>query len=136
MNESETGRRLSPGQLRALEVLSVGGRVPAAAAAADVSRATVNRWLHESTFAAELRRVEGELLRALGRRLLGLGEKAALALEDALNDYQPMGHRLRAADLVTSRGPQLAELTAVIERLEELERWMSEAATDEGGGGL
>lgn len=135
MSEKDDEKRLSVKQIQALECLSTGGRIAGAAAAAGVSETTVGRWVRDPAFSAELRRLEGELLRGLGRRILALGEQAAAALQDALGDYQPMGHRLRAADLVTSRGPQLAELTAVIERLEDLERRVADAATSEGGTG-
>lgn len=121
MTQNDTENELSPRQRRALEVLCTGGKVAVAAKEAGVSRVTLSRWQREPVFAAELRRLEGESLRALGRRLLGLGEKAGTALEDALGDDMPIGARLRAADLVTSRGPALAELTTLIERIEALE---------------
>lgn len=121
---AENGRetQLAARKIKALEILSLGGRVKAAANAAGVSERTINRWLADPTFRAELRRLEAEQLQRLGRRIMGLGELAAGALQDALGPGQPMAHRLRAADLVTSRGPQLAELAQIVARLEAIEK--------------
>ena len=115
------GENLTSNQQAAIAELAAGGTVTAAAKAAGRSRKTVYTWLASPDFIAARRQAEGESLRQLGRRLLSLGEMACQALEAALGEDMPMSVRLRAADLVTSRGPALAELTQVIERLEALE---------------
>lgn len=123
MCENET---LTPKQVRALEVYSTVGSVTAAAKAAAVTRKTFYLWLKLPAFAAELRRLDGDALQNLGRRVLGLSEAAGKALEDALREDQSIGVRLRAADLVTQRAAALAELTQVIARLEALEARQNE----------
>lgn len=115
------GENLTSNQQAAIAELAAGGTVTAAAKAAGRSRKTVYTWLTDPAFIAARRQAEGESLRQLGRRLLSLGEMACKALEAALGEDMPMGVRLRAADLVTARGPALAELTSVVERLEALE---------------
>ncbi len=114
--------KMTPKKHKALESLLLDGNVTHAAKAAGVSRNTVYTWLSEPAFNDELRRLEGLALQALGRRLLTLGEKATKALEDALDPAQPMAARLRAAQIVTERGPALAELSAIVARIEALER--------------
>ena len=113
---------LPPKKVRALEALLLTGSVMQAAQAAGVARQTVHAWLADETFATELRRLEGQSLANLGRRLMALGDLASKALFDALQPGQPMNARLRAAQIVTERGPALAELSALVARLEALER--------------
>lgn len=113
---------LSPKQLKALESLLADGNVTRAARAAGVAPKTVHAWLKLPLFADELRRLEGQALQGLGRRLVSLGEASTKALEDALDPAQAITVRLRAAQIVCERGPVLAELSAVIGRLEALER--------------
>lgn len=121
MAENDDEKKLSPKQILALGHLSTGGRIAGAAKAAGVSETTISRWLRQPVFSAELRRLEGFALRSLGRRLLGLGDLAGRTLQEALQPGERMGHRLRAADMVTARAPALLELTGLIERLEALE---------------
>jgi hypothetical protein len=108
--------------LAAVLALLTEGDASKAAAVAGVSRQSLYRWMKAPAFAAALRTAETEALRGLSRRLAGLGDAAADALQDALDEGQPIGIRLRAADLVTARGPALAEVTDLIERLEALYR--------------
>jgi len=112
---------LTPKQRRALESYVLDGNATKAAAAGAVSRQTFYDWLRLPAFVAELRRLDGDALANLGRRIMGLSEKAAKALEDALADTEPMSIRLRAAAIVAERGPALAELTTIVQRLEALE---------------
>ncbi len=115
------GENLTPKQLRALESYTLDGNASAAAQAAGVSRKTFYEWMRDPLFIAELRRLDGAALETLGRRVVGLGEDAAKALKDALDPAQPIAARLRAAALVLERGPALAELTSILQRLEALE---------------
>ena len=75
----------------------------------------------QDAFKQALRQAEGEALRGLARQLAGLGDAAAEALRDALDQKQPMAMRLRAADMVTSRTPALLELVDLLGRIEALE---------------
>ena len=121
MSENGTETELTPKMRRALEAYALTGDAAEAATAAGVARQTVYRWLREPVFIAELRRLDGNALETLGRRILGLGEDAAKAIADALDPSQPIAVRLRAAALVCERGPALAELTSILQRLEVLE---------------
>ena len=122
MGEKVTENDLKPRQVAAIAALLATGKIPDASTAAGVSTKTVYAWLRQDAFKAELRQAESDALRGLARRLAGLGESAADALKDALDSEQNIGVRLRAADLVLSRGPALLELVNVLERLEVLER--------------
>lgn len=121
MGEKVTEISLRPRQTAAIAALLNTGKVTDAAAAGGVTTKTIYAWLREPDFSAALRAAEADALRGLSRRLAGLGEAAADALRDALDEEQPIGIRLRAADLVTARGPALAELTDLVARLEALE---------------
>jgi hypothetical protein len=118
--------KITPRQLKALESLITYGSIARAAAEAGVSRKTVHAWLRQPAFADELRRLEGLALQSLGRRLMALGELATAALFDALQPGEPMSNRLRAAAIVTERGPALSEITAILARIEQLERRQDE----------
>lgn len=121
MGANETENGLTPKQLRALEVYATTGSVTDAAKAGAISRKTFYVWRSHPAFVAELRKLDGDALQNLGRRIMGLSEAACKALEDALADTEPMPIRLRAAAIVTERGPALAELSALIERVNALE---------------
>lgn len=122
---------LTPRQIKALGVLADGKSCTEAAKAAGVNAATVYRWItHDPAFGAALRRMEGDLLQTLGRRLALMGESVGKALEDGLDPKQTITVRLRAADIVLSRLLALAELAQVIQRVEALEAKLG-AAGDE-----
>ena len=121
MGETVTENTLRPRQVAAIAALLATGKIGDAATAGGVSTKTIYQWLKQDAFKAELRAAEGEAMRSLSRRLAGLGELAADALKDALDAKQPMAMRLRAADLVTARGPVLLELVDLIGRIEALE---------------
>lgn len=121
MDEKVTENSLRPRQTAAIAALLASGKVTDAATAGGVTTKTVYAWLRQPDFSAALRAAESDALRSLSRRLAGLGGAAADALSDALDDRQPIGVRLRAADLVTQRGPALLELTGLLERVAQLE---------------
>lgn len=121
MSETETETNLTPKQRLALASLAVGSSPAEAARAAGVGRSTVYRWLADPAFTTELRKADGDTLRRLGRLVMALSEKAAKALEAALDPTERMTTRLRAAAVILERGPALAELTSILERLDELE---------------
>ena len=121
MAETVTENTLTPRQTRAIAALLATGQIGDAATAGGVTNKTIYSWLKMPAFAAALRAAEGEALRSLSRRLAGLGDAAADALRDALEESQPIGIRLRAADLVTARGLALYELVELVARIEALE---------------
>lgn len=122
MDAQETQKSLTIKQLKALESLLTDGTVQQAAQAAGVSRKTVYAWLGQPLFAAELRKLEGELLQSMGRRLLALGEAAHDAVQDGLDRNEKISTRLRAAQLVYEHGSRLSELIQIVSRIEALER--------------
>jgi len=122
MNDSAIETDLTPKQLIALDASLSGKRASDAAHAAGVAPSTMYRWISgDEAFGAALRALEGTALQSLSRKLAGLGEAVGQALEDGLDAKQPVGIRLRAADVVLSRLLALAELTQVIARIEALE---------------
>jgi len=117
-----TGKRsLTPRQHRALSALALGEAPDVAASRANCSKTTIYRWLKDPVFTGELRRLEGESLRHLARRVMGLSDQAADALARALDPDMPINAQLRAASIICERGPALSELTAILERLDVLE---------------
>jgi hypothetical protein len=121
MVETVTETDLRPRQMAAIAVLLTSGKIAEAAAAGGVTSKTIYAWLRQEAFSAALRAAEADAMRALARRLAGLGELAADAIADALDPKQPIGIRLRAADLVCSRGPAIIDLVDVQTRLAALE---------------
>ena len=80
-------KELTPAQDKALAALLEGKTVQDAAAAADVDRTTVHRWLKEDfAFQATYNRGRRELRDALKARLLGLAGKAAECVERSIGE--------------------------------------------------
>lgn len=116
------GNKLNPNQVRSIKALLTTTSVTAAAEAAGIGRSTLHRYLRDPDFVRELRTAEGEALATLSRSLLGLGEAAVKAFQDALDPSTPIATRLRAAQLVTdARLLNLIELTSLEERVRALE---------------
>lgn len=114
---------LTPKKVKALESLLMTGSVTAAAQAAGVTRAAVYGWFkNDPAFVAELRKQEGIALQLLGQRLLAMTDLAAKAVFDCLQPGEPLNIRLRAAALVAERGPILAEMNVILDRIAALER--------------
>lgn len=112
---------LTSKQRQSIEALVTERTIGEAAKAAGVGERTLHRWLAEDiTFQSALRDLERRTLEGFTRRLVKLSEKAALALEDALDD--PSIHvRLKAADTLLGRLIALRELVDIEERLAALE---------------
>jgi hypothetical protein len=121
MQQDATGRGLTARHIQAIAELAGGASVPEAASTIGVHRATVHRWTKDPAFVAELRRVEGEALRQLGRVLLSKTHKVSAALDRALDPEAPLSAQLRAAEIVTTKGLALAESGAMLERMEAIE---------------
>ncbi|MFZ2358200.1 MAG: hypothetical protein WA040_02535 [Anaerolineae bacterium] len=117
---------ITPRQTLAIASLLASGKVADAAKAADVAPKTVYAWLNQPAFQAALSDAAAHALRALARRLAGLGDAAADALKDALQDGQPIAVRLRAAALVTERTPALVQLVDLADRIERLEALLAD----------
>lgn len=122
---SESG--LNPRQRKALEALLTHGHVRQAANACGVSRQTLYRWMAEPAFASALRDAEALALDGLSRTLARLGDKAAVAVEAALDDGEAAHSvKIRAFDAVFGRFLQLRELVTIEQRLEAIERALDE----------
>lgn len=121
MSEILTEKKLTAQQRKAIETLFTTGSVSAAALAASVSRPTLYKWLADETFADAMQAAEAQAVAGLARSLAGLGESAAQALYDALQDNQKMSTRLRAAEIVTDRLLKLRELVTMESRIAALE---------------
>lgn len=130
---SETsGKSLSSQQQRAIRAMLTARTVEDAAKAADVSRATLHRWLADATFCAELRHAETEALTAVTRRLISLALDAAQVLDDILNEpSSKKADQLRAADIALSKVLQLRQLSDHESRLAAIEATMEAAMAKE-----
>lgn len=113
--------RLRPRQQRALVALLAGKTAKAAAETADVSYATVRRWLQEPTFQQALAQAEQAILQDLQARLTALGVQAVMALEDSLAPHQDPRIRLRAARVTLEHLLRLRELVDLEARVRQLE---------------
>lgn len=114
---------ITPRKRKAIETLLTCGDLSQAAAAANVSRTTVYRWLKQETFKLALTDAESEAIASLSRALVGLGERATKTLQAAMDDPLPTaaGARVRAADIVLARLLQLRELYSLESRIAALE---------------
>jgi hypothetical protein len=119
---SDGTENLSPEQLRALTALLEHGDKAKAARAAKVGRTTLYRWLREdANFQAALEGATRQALKEFSVNLVRLAHKAAQALDDALGTDQDMQHRLRAADIVTTKLLAVREAVDMEDRLARLE---------------
>jgi transposase-like protein len=117
-----TQKNLTAAQRKAIEALLTSGNITAAAAAAGVSRNALYKWQRDDTFIVALRDAESEAVAGLSRALAGLGDGAAAALRDALDNSQKITVRLRAAEIVATSLLRLRELVNLEQRLLELEK--------------
>jgi hypothetical protein len=86
-NATPSADALTPSQEKALSALLVGKSVTDAAAAAEVDRTTVHRWLKDDFgFRAAFNRERHRLREAMQSRLMTLAEKAAECVERSLAD--------------------------------------------------
>ena len=116
-------KNLTLKQRRTLGYLLTSKDIAQAAKAAGVSRDTVYRWLREPVFRTALETITNDSLENLTRRMVGLGDKAADTLEDALkSDFRLPGARVQAAKAIIAAIPQLRELFDLEGRVAELEK--------------
>ena len=86
-NATPSADALTPSQEKALSALLAGKSVTDAAAAAEVDRTTVHRWLKDDFgFRAAFNRERRRLREAMQSRLMTLAEKAAECVERSLAD--------------------------------------------------
>jgi hypothetical protein len=107
----------------AIESLAGGAAATKAAAAAGVSRITINRWLKDAGFSLAVKHRSSELVDELGKRIAGLTSLALDVLEDEMR--QPGAHhseRIRAAAIVVQNFSSLREVTALEARIARLEQ--------------
>lgn len=123
--------KLTPEQLKALVSLLEHGDKTKAARAAGVGRTTLYRWLGEdANFQAALEASTQQALKEFSINLVRLAQKAATALEAALDSTSPlhMHYRLRAADIVVSRVLAVREAVDIEERIAALEANLTKGA--------
>jgi hypothetical protein len=126
-----TTENLAPEQLKAIAALLEHGSKTRAARAAKVNRSTLYRWLQEdAAFQAALAAATAAALKEFSTTLVRLADKAAQALEDALDKEQDIQYRLRAADIVTSKLLVVRELVDLEGRISALEGQGSEGQTN------
>jgi hypothetical protein len=115
---------LSVPQARALAALLKGATVEAAARAADVSRATVHRWLKQPDFSAVFRTERVAIVDRAASVILTNASDAARVMVDVMNDKkQPASVRLRAALAIQDaaiRWREIDELAPEIERIKAI----------------
>lgn len=120
MADNVARKNLTGKQRSALEALFTYATVTEAAAAVGISSRQIYRWMGEPAFQESLRELERLALEAFSRRLVGMAEKAADAIEAGL-DADNANTKLRAADIFTSRLFQLREMIDIEARLAALE---------------
>lgn len=129
MKESENPfDGLTPGQVLAIEALMTTKDYIEAAAKAGITRQTLRMWLREPDFRTALRAVQSELFEELSLGLLKLSQKAVEAFGSILETPTAPGSAIRraAANDVITHAIKLRELIGLENRIEDLERRLSE----------
>lgn len=106
--------------------LASGRTVKQAAAEAGVGQRTIFRWLRSPSFNRRVARYRAELVKTAAGQLADTLTKAIGTLRHLLADDSPT-IRLRAADLLLSHAVKVGDQADVHQRLEELEKKLSEA---------
>lgn len=124
--------RLSPGQDRAALVLATGGTTKLAAAKANVSVRTVQKWKDLPGFQARVAALREETFRRAADRASGLMGRALVTLGRMLaSANEPV--RLGAAKAILAASVDLKAaveagrlVEELLRRVEELERWQQQ----------
>jgi len=115
--------RLSTKQQRAIEALLTEPTTRAAAVAAEVSEATIWRWLAEPEFSVAYRAARGRLLESTLTALQAASADAVVCLREILNDKTAqVSARVSAAKSVLELGLKARETLETQERLAYLEK--------------
>jgi len=126
---TDTASKLPPKQEQALAALLTHANVRDAAAAAQLSEATVWRYLREVPFRARYKQARREITDHLIARLQADSVRAAKILMDVAEDVNAhAGARVSAARTVIEQALRGAELRDLTDRIEALE------ATQKGKG--
>lgn len=119
--QNTLGDELTPRQRAAIASLLVERDAKAAAAAAHVGYRSLMRWLTQPAFRRALEAAEHELLESVVRRLTRATDLALDALISGMGEEQPIGARVRAADIVLARHASYRELVDYGARIRALE---------------
>lgn len=119
--------KLNANQRKAIDALLTGASKDEAAAAADVTRRTVDRWHNEPDFSLALNQGGDQVIKDAAVRL-----KASLDL--AIDVFRQMASgeevkdavRLRAADMLASHAIKVGEIADLVKRLEILEQRLNQ----------
>lgn len=121
-----TERDLTPKQTKAIVALLTCPTITEAANEAGVSKRTLQRWLDDPGFRAELTIREGEALSGITRRLVGLADQAVKSIAEILSDPGlPSLTKLRAAEAVLSNLLKLRDQVDIENRIAKLERTLT-----------
>lgn len=123
MSPSVADTKFSAKQQAAIAALLEGNSQADAARLAGVTKRTIQRWLLEEAFAAELRAGGDAAIRTAGARLAGSVESAVTALIDVVEEPTADGAavRLRAADTLLNQALRLREHNDLSDRVAALE---------------
>src|SRR5437764_7546041 len=122
-------RKITPRQEKALAALLAEPTHAAAAARAQVSEATLYRWLKQPAFQAAYRELRRRAVDGAVSHLQQATAEAVETLRRGLSCGQPVAE-VRAARIVIDQAARWAELIDLAERLEELERQTGIAPAD------
>ena len=114
---------LTTRQVSALHALLTTNSIAQAADAAGLSERTVYRYMSDTMFKAELRKIQGEAMAAAVSSLTGAAGDAVGALREIVGDGETNpGVRVRAAVAILNQRQRLIAHTELEERLSEIER--------------
>jgi hypothetical protein len=115
-------------QKKAIAALLNARDLQSAAQQAGVSERTIYRWMDEDPgFLDDLKAAEADAIKAAGRRLVGAAESAiTVILYVMLQNQNPPGVRLRAAQGILDQLIKFRNLDSIEERIAALENVLSE----------
>jgi phage terminase small subunit len=114
--------KLTARQVKAIEALLTEPNVTAAAAAANVSKPTIFRWLANADFAAAYREARMRLLESALAKLQATADDAVETLKTVMNSASaPAPARVSAARAVLEYALKSRDTLEVEERLKDLE---------------
>ena len=134
MGQNADKSSLSRKQERALAALLTQPTVGLACAEAQIGATTMYRWLNEDkAFKAEYLKLRQEIVNNAGHQIQKSMNNAVNATLSLLNDPEvPASVRLSAARTILEFGYKALEMESVEERLEALERVVSERTKSNG----
>ena len=119
-NETSPETSLTDRQAAALPYLVSSPSLSQGAKLADISRATLYRWMEDSEFRDTLERLRSQAADLALSELQGLMLKGAVVLAEAMEDASP-SLRLRAANAALSIGLNVRSLKDFQERLDRVD---------------